>query len=62
MSIIKNVTLQKNVAHDFRYDPRTKNIQYYMAWKGDCETLVNSVFGGNGLCLFDVFPSFALRR
>ena len=23
MSIIKNVTLQKIVAHDFRYDPRT---------------------------------------
>ena len=22
MSIIKHVTLQKNVAHDFRYDPR----------------------------------------
>ena len=25
MSIIKNVTLQKIVAHDFRYDPRTFN-------------------------------------
>ena len=22
MSIIKHITLQKNVAHDFRYDPR----------------------------------------
>ena len=25
MSIIKHVTLQKNVAHDFRYDPRNCN-------------------------------------
>ena len=29
MSIIKHVTLQKIVAHDFRYDPRiTRNITY----------------------------------
>ena len=26
MSIIKHVTLQKIVAHDFRYDPRTRGL------------------------------------
>ena len=26
LSIIKYVTLQKNVAHDFRYDPRTDKL------------------------------------
>ena len=29
MSIIKHVTLQKIVAHDFRYDPRSEFICYY---------------------------------
>ena len=30
LSIIKHVTLQKNVAHDFRYDPR---ISHHIFWK-----------------------------
>jgi len=33
-----------------------------MAWKNDCAMLVNTLFGGDGCFLFDVFPSFALRR
>ena len=28
MSIIKQVTLQKIVAHDFRYDPRSNALHY----------------------------------
>ena len=37
MSIIKHVTLQKIVAHDFRYDPRTFTVAYFphnwLRWK-----------------------------
>ena len=33
MSIIKHVTLQKIVAHDFRYDPRTKPTSNVKMWR-----------------------------
>jgi len=33
-----------------------------MAWKDDCAMFISAVFGGDGRFLFDVFPSFALRR
>ena len=34
LSIIKHVTLQKIVAHDFRYDPRNVNWRHLSLWIG----------------------------
>ena len=36
MSIIKHVTLQKIVAHDFRYDPRMRRHIFMYATKSMC--------------------------
>ena len=39
MSIIKHVTLQKIVAHDFRYDPRIKNSNFHNKTTGTTRQL-----------------------
>ena len=39
LSIIKHVTLQKIVAHDFRYDPRT----YLVSGLGPSSSMTNSL-------------------
>ena len=61
MSIIKHVTLQKIVAHDFRYGPRT--IQALVGRKKNAqETYLWSVLQDEGKCWTEFYKYLKRRK